>query len=174
MPAGTLLAYLTDTIRSSGRSHLATCGRPLAVAAVFAIGAILLTSAATLLGYRQPTAIFYAAAEGGSVDGLADGPSPLSLHTPSALHETALDTTLASLKRGSFGVTFDRQSIDALTAASDALPVGGTATAAVARPSLLVDAALPPLRVDIMGFGAARVTFWSANQRHDLGGVGDP
>jgi hypothetical protein len=174
MPAGTPLANFTDAIRSSGRRHLAACGRPLAVAAVLAIGATLFTSVAALLGHRQPTAVFYAAAEGGNLDALAGGPSPMPLHTPSALHETALDTTIASLKGGSFGITFDRQAVDALVAEADALPAGGELAAAAARPTVLVDAALPPLRVDIMGFGTAHGTLREPGWRHDAAGVADP
>ena len=174
MPAGTLLANLTDAIRSSGPRHLAACGRPLAVAAVLAIGATVFTSAATLLGHRQPSVIFYAAAEGGSLDGAADGLGPLPLHTPSALRETALDTTIASLKRGSFGVAFDRQAVDALAAEAEALSIGDELAASAARPTVLVDAALPPLRVDIMGFGAAHGTLSVPDQGPEPGGVADP
>jgi hypothetical protein len=170
MPAGALLASLVETIRSSGRWHLAAFGRPLAVVVVLIIGASVFTSAATLLGHRHPAVIFYAAAEGGSFDGLAEALNAMPLHAPSALHETELDTTLAVLKAGSFGVAFDRQAIDALAAG----PVAPAMAAPPFRPTVMVDAALPPLRVDIMGFDGAPRANRAPGAARDLARAAEP
>jgi hypothetical protein len=174
MPAGKLLAILTQAIPSGSRRHLAACSQPLAVVAVLAIGVSLFTSAAALLGEQQPAVIFHAAAEGGSLDGSGKGPSAAPLHAPSALYETELDTTLAALKHGSFGVAFDREAIDALMAEPGLAPTVDRAPMAALRATVLVDAALPPLRLDIMGFDGATRAFLAAGQALDPARAGEP
>jgi hypothetical protein len=138
----TLLATLHRAEPLSSRRCLAGCGRPLAVLAVLLGGATLFGGALSLLGARQPTAIFFAAAEGLASD---SGILALPVHEPSAHREAALDRALAGLDGSAFGITFARPA----TLAADRL--GGDDMVASLVPHVQIDADRPPLRVEIMG-----------------------
>ena len=146
MQPGALLTSLGSAISPTSRRCLASCGKPLAVLAVLATGAIVFTGAAALLGTSQPGAVFHAAAEGAAMEA-GRALHALPLHQPSAQRATVLDDTLAGLKEGAFGITFAQPLIDAMAAGLDA-----AAAAGLLVPSVLVDADRPPLRVEIMGF----------------------
>jgi hypothetical protein len=138
----TFLATLHRAVPRLSRRCLAGCGRPLAVLAVLLGGATLFGGALSLLGARQPTAIFFAAAEGLGGDA---GILALPVHQPSAQPEAVLDRALAGLDSGAFGITFARPA----TLAADRL--GGDDMLAAFVPNVQIDAARPPLRVEIMG-----------------------
>ena len=138
----TLLATLHRAVPLLSRRCLAGCGRPLAVLAVLLGGATLFGGALSLLGARQPTAVFFAAAEGLASD---SGILALPVHEPSAHPEAALDRALAEFDRGAFGIFFARPA----TLAADRL--GGDDRVASLVPNIQIDADRPPLRVEIMG-----------------------
>jgi hypothetical protein len=138
----TVLANLPRNVVLSNRRCLAGCGRPLAVLAVLLGGTTLFGGALSLLDARQPTAIFFAAAEGLAGD---SGILALPVHEPSAHPEAARDRALAGLDGGAFGITFARPS----TLAADRLD--GDDRMASPVPQVRIDADRPPLRVEIMG-----------------------
>ena len=138
------LARLADTQPKALHWPAIGLVRPLAAFAVLAFGAGLFSIGASLLGDRSGAAIGHVMA----------GPSrgveaqPLAVwagSTPPAdeIDETAPEWAWAELaprelEDGAFGVSF---------AAAEVAPAAG------GRPSVMVDAELPPLRVEIMGMG---------------------
>ena len=138
------LARLADMLPRGLRWQAIGLARPLAAFAVLAFGAGLFSIGASLLGDRSGAAIGHVIA----------GPTravelqPLAIwagSTPPAdeIDKAALERAWAelaprALADGDFGVTF---------AAADGTPSAGW------RPTVMVDAELPPLRVEIMGMG---------------------
>ncbi len=136
MRPGAFSASVERAVAPANRRHLASCGRPLGVLAVLALGATLFTAGASLLGTGQSQAVFHAAAEG-----LGDGVLPLAqtgLPTPerSARRDAPLEQTLPAPEQGAFGLRFE----------------SWTHGGVLAAPAVLVDADRPPLQVEISGF----------------------
>lgn len=130
-------------------------GRPLALGlALVAIGGVL-TMASALLDLREaaptasrhgwPTAI---AADLGEP---AFGPVLVLPGRGESVSEHDLQATLARLKEGAFGVVFET-----VPRPVDATPAASTEAGARFVPVVSIDAARPPLRLDIMGLGVVR------------------
>lgn len=133
------LARLAATLPQGLRWQAVGLVRPLAAFTVLAIGTGLFSIGATLLGDRG----------GAAIGNVMAGPTstfelqPLAMWAGSTPPVDAIDKAVVErlpreLEDGAFGVTF---------AAAEGTPSAGL------RPSVLVDAELPPLRVEIMGMG---------------------
>jgi hypothetical protein len=138
------LARLADTLPQGLCRQAVGLVRPLAAVVVLAVGAGLFSIGASLLGDRGGAAIGHVMA----------GPTravelqPLAMWAGStppadAIGKAAPERAWAELEPrgladGAFGVTF---------AAAEGTPQAGW------RPTVMVDAELPPLRVEIMGMG---------------------
>jgi len=110
--------------------------RPLLAALVLVAGIAVLSTATALLGNRGGDASFALALEDARRSGA-------TLHAvPVAVSDAGLEAALARLKAGPFGVD--------LRAGGEAAAPAGIFAAAV-----LIDAARPPLQVEIMGLGLA-------------------
>lgn len=145
MQSGARLASLGLAVSPASRRSLVSFGRPLAVAAVLTVGATLFSSAAALLGSRQSAAVFHTAPDAAAAPTVHSVLHELPLPKLPGRGSTGFDDALASLKGGAFGLTFEPH--------ASATPVSETreAGAGSPRPGLLIDAALPPLRIEIMG-----------------------
>lgn len=139
MPRRPPLARLFDTLPQGLRWQAIGLVRPLAAFAVLAIGTSLFSIGATLLGDRNGSAIGHVMAG----PTLAVERQPLAAWAGSTPPAGAFDRPAAGrlpseLEDGAFGITF---------AAAEGMPLAGW------RATVLVDAELPPLRVEIMGMG---------------------
>jgi hypothetical protein len=134
-------------------------GRPLAAGLTLVLIAALATGGKALLGVAADG---LDAAERGwptTVAGGfgAGGFSPDDALSPAGerLSEGELEAVLTSLKQGAFGVAF--APVTAAAPGNPALSLESTAPAAGSAlvPVVLIDAAQPPLRIDIMGLAPA-------------------
>lgn len=114
--------------------------RPLAVTGLLIFGTALFSTASALLGTRDDIGTLRIA----GADAATRTPSLHAL--PARRGEGAFAAALTRLKSGPFGV--------------ELRPANGPATAIDSRPmqaAVLIDAAQPPLRVEIMGLGHVRM-----------------
>jgi|GEM_PF-2457140 len=128
-------------------------GRPLAAGlALVTIGGVL-TMASALLdrGATAPSASRHGwpTAVAGDLADPAFAPVLVPARHAETLSDQDLEATLARLEKGDFGVVFE-----ALPA--DAMPAASSETAIPLAPVVSIDAARPPLRLDIMGLGIVR------------------
>jgi hypothetical protein len=134
-------------------------GRPLAAGLTLVLIAALATAGKALLGIAAdrldeadrgwPTTV-----AGGFGDG---GFSPDQAFSPAGgrLSEAELEAVLTSLKEGTFGVAFAPVSAAAPGRAPLPLDSGAPEAGSAVVPVVLIDAAQPPLRIEIMGLAPA-------------------
>jgi hypothetical protein len=133
------VARLAETLPQGFRWQAIGLVRPLAAMAVLALGTSVFSIGAGLLGDRSGAAIGHVMAgptRAVQLQPLAVWPG--STPPVDTIDEAELEHLLHGLKDGVFGVTFT---------AAEGMPVTGW------RPTVMVDADLPPLRVEIMGMG---------------------
>ena len=127
-------------------------GRPLAAGLVIVLIGGAVTTARSLLelgdGTATGTARGWPTAVAGSLAEPAFSPVLVLSGPGESARDRDLEAALARLKAGAFGVTFE--ALPAEPGTADAAPEARFA------PVVLIDAALPPLRLDIMGLGVAR------------------
>lgn len=127
-------------------------GRPLAAGLVLVLIGGAVTTARSLLelgdGTATGTARGWPTAVAGSLAEPAFSPVLVLPGAGESVRDHDLEAALARLKAGAFGVTFE--ALPAEPGTADAAPEARFA------PVVLIDASLPPLRLDIMGLGVTR------------------
>ena len=138
------LARLADTLPQGYRWQAIGLVRPLAAFAVLAVGTGVFSIGASLLGDRNGTAIGHVMAGPSRAVELqplatwAGSTPPADEIGKAAPGRAWAELEPRELENGAFGITF---------AAAEGTPQAGW------RPTVMVDAELPPLRVEIMGMG---------------------
>lgn len=133
------LANLAQALPPGARWRAVGLVRPLAVLAVLAVGTSLFSAGARLLGDRDGAAIGHVMASPSSPAERQPLAAWAGSTPPSAeIGPSVSEDFLHELKEGSFGITFT---------------VADSAPSTELQPTVLVDAELPPLRIEIMGMG---------------------